>query len=230
MSSLSARRSVLPMFGDDAPVEADLPAGDGRQAEDRPADRGLARARLADQAERLAGADVQRDAVQRLERRLAEARGRDTRRRPGRRRAAARRRCGRRRCVSCLASVLRRSDGRERGAGLGVLEGRVEQHPRVRVLRVGEQLPRPGRSRRSRPVCITATWSQMSATTPKSWVTRIMPMLRSCWSERIRSSTSAWTVTSSAVVGSSAISSSGSQDTAPAMSTRWAMPPEIWCG
>ena len=40
----------------------------------------------------------------------------------------------------------------------------------------------------------------------------------------------AWTVTSRAVVGSSAISSFGSQMSAIAIMTRWRMPPESWCG
>ena len=40
----------------------------------------------------------------------------------------------------------------------------------------------------------------------------------------------AWTVTSSAVVGSSAISTFGSQASAIAIITRWRMPPESWCG
>ena len=37
-------------------------------------------------------------------------------------------------------------------------------------------------------------------------------------------------VTSSAVVGSSAISSDGLQASAMAIITRWRMPPDIWCG
>ena len=37
-------------------------------------------------------------------------------------------------------------------------------------------------------------------------------------------------VTSSAVVGSSAISSFGRQASAMAIITRWRMPPESWCG
>jgi hypothetical protein len=37
-------------------------------------------------------------------------------------------------------------------------------------------------------------------------------------------------VTSSAVVGSSAISSRGWQATAIAIITRWFMPPDSWCG
>ena len=37
-------------------------------------------------------------------------------------------------------------------------------------------------------------------------------------------------VTSSAVVGSSAMSSSGPAASAMAIMTRWAMPPDSWCG
>ena len=40
----------------------------------------------------------------------------------------------------------------------------------------------------------------------------------------------ACTVTSSAVVGSSAISISGSSASAIAIMMRWRMPPENWCG
>ena len=48
---------------------------------------------------------------------------------------------------------------------------------------------------------------------------------------RLMSSTiCAWIVTSSAVVGSSAMISSGEQDSAMAIITRWRMPPENWCG
>ena len=40
----------------------------------------------------------------------------------------------------------------------------------------------------------------------------------------------AWMVTSSAVVGSSAISSLGLQARPMAIITRWRMPPDSWCG
>jgi len=40
----------------------------------------------------------------------------------------------------------------------------------------------------------------------------------------------AWIVTSSAVVGSSAMSRRGLQAMAIAIITRWFMPPESWCG
>jgi hypothetical protein len=40
----------------------------------------------------------------------------------------------------------------------------------------------------------------------------------------------ACTVTSSAVVGSSAMSTAGSSEIAIAIMMRWRMPPENWCG
>ena len=49
-------------------------------------------------------------------------------------------------------------------------------------------------------------------------------------SSRIRSRIPAWIVTSSAVVGSSAIRIFGSQASAIAIITRWRIPPESWCG
>ncbi len=49
-------------------------------------------------------------------------------------------------------------------------------------------------------------------------------------SSAIRSRICAWMVTSSAVVGSSAIRSLGLQASAIAIITRWRMPPDIWCG
>ena len=50
------------------------------------------------------------------------------------------------------------------------------------------------------------------------------------WICRISSRICAWIVTSSAVVGSSAMSSLGSQESAIAIMTRWRMPPDISCG
>ena len=50
----------------------------------------------------------------------------------------------------------------------------------------------------------------------------------SAWILRRRSKIRAWVVTSRAVVGSSAISSAGSQLIASAIITRWLMPPESW--
>ena len=76
---------------------------------------------------------------------------------------------------------------------------------------------------------MTITRSAMSATTPRSWVTNSTPLSppRSCLtSSRI----CAWIVTSSAVVGSSAISTLGERDSAIAIIARWRMPPENSCG
>ena len=76
------------------------------------------------------------------------------------------------------------------------------------------------------PSRITTTRSATSATTPKSWVMNItaVPCLpcSSLSSVRIW----AWVVTSSAVVGSSAMMRAGSSASAMAIITRWRCPPE----
>ena len=82
-----------------------------------------------------------------------------------------------------------------------------------------------------RPAYITTTRSAFSATTPMSCVMRrIATRIRRCRSFS-SSRICAWMVTSSAVVGSSAMSSPGSGEArAMAIITRWRMPPESWCG
>ena len=81
-----------------------------------------------------------------------------------------------------------------------------------------------------RPAYMTWTRSACPAITPMSCVISSIAMpsrsFRSCSRARI----CAWIVTSSAVVGSSAISSLGSQVSAIAIITRWRSPPESWCG
>ena len=81
-----------------------------------------------------------------------------------------------------------------------------------------------------RPAYITATRSARPAITPRSCVTRITAMASRCRSESISSRICFWMVTSRAVVGSSAISSFGSQASAMAIITRCRMPPDSWCG
>ena len=66
--------------------------------------------------------------------------------------------------------------------------------------------------------------------TPRSWVIQMIAMPSFWRRSRTSSRICACTVTSSAVVGSSAISTLGSQASAIAMTTRWRMPPENWCG
>ena len=77
---------------------------------------------------------------------------------------------------------------------------------------------------------MTATASVCPAMTPMSWV-----MSRMLIDSRDRSSSSrariwAWIDTSSAVVGSSAMSSRGSHSRPIAIMARCRMPPDNWCG
>ena len=80
------------------------------------------------------------------------------------------------------------------------------------------------------PAYMTAISSATSATTPRSWVIITIAVSSSACRRWIRSRICAWTVTSRAVVGSSAISSFGSLASAIAIITRWRMPPENSCG
>ena len=81
-----------------------------------------------------------------------------------------------------------------------------------------------------RPAYMTAIRSATSATTPRSWVIKISPICRSSWSSLSSFITCACTVTSKAVVGSSAISTAGSNAMAMAIMIRCRIPPENWCG
>ena len=76
------------------------------------------------------------------------------------------------------------------------------------------------------PAYMTATRSAMEATTPRLWVMKIIAMPVSSRSWRSSTRICAWMVTSSAVVGSSAISRRGLQASAIAIKARWRMPPE----
>jgi hypothetical protein len=77
---------------------------------------------------------------------------------------------------------------------------------------------------------MTAIRSARSATTPMSCVISTTAVPKSVLSFLIRLRICAWMVTSSAVVGSSAIRMSGLQETAMAIITRCRMPPENSCG
>ena len=81
-----------------------------------------------------------------------------------------------------------------------------------------------------RPAYITASrWATVDST-ERSWVMKTMASPRSVWIRSSRASTWAWTITSSAVVGSSAIRRRGSQARAMAIITRCFWPPESSCG
>ena len=72
--------------------------------------------------------------------------------------------------------------------------------------------------------------SVSAACTPMSWVTNRSDEPISRWTLRIMPSTVFCTSTSSAVVGSSAMTNSGRQSVASAIVTRWRMPPDSSCG
>ena len=83
-----------------------------------------------------------------------------------------------------------------------------------------------GPSSTIRPSCMTATRSQSSAITARSWLMNRTLIPRSSRTRRRRSRISAWTVTSSALVGSSASSTSERSASAIAIAIRCACPPE----
>ena len=76
------------------------------------------------------------------------------------------------------------------------------------------------------PSYITAMRLQVAASTDRSWLIMIRPMSCSATSRESRSRTWAWTMTSRAVVGSSAMISRGEQARAIAIMTRCFCPPE----
>ncbi len=77
---------------------------------------------------------------------------------------------------------------------------------------------------------MTATRSATSATTPRSWVISSTDMPSSSCSSASSARICACTVTSRAVVGSSAISSLGRHASAMAIIARCCIPPESWWG
>jgi hypothetical protein len=87
-----------------------------------------------------------------------------------------------------------------------------------------------GACSRMPPWRITTTWSAISPTTPRSWLMNSTLMRRLVFMLPMSSRICRWMVTSSAVVGSSAISSLGSQASAMAIITRCCWPPDSSCG
>ncbi|MCY1379637.1 hypothetical protein D9M69_673760 [compost metagenome] len=76
------------------------------------------------------------------------------------------------------------------------------------------------------PFCMTMMRSAMPATSPISWVMKIIDMPVSARNSASSAMICACTVTSRAVVGSSAINRRGLDASAIAIITRWRMPPE----
>src|SRR6185312_12610658 len=109
-------------------------------------------------------------------------------------------------------------------------DGIERSRPRVYGCWGSANSQRTGACSTTLPAYITTTSSTRSATTPRSWVIRMMAVPSSPCRRRSRSRICAWIVTSRAVVGSSAISSFGSQASAMPMTARCRMPPDNWCG
>jgi len=82
----------------------------------------------------------------------------------------------------------------------------------------------------TRPAYITRTRWHICEMMPRSCETRSTATPSSRASRRMRARTWAWIVTSSAVVGSSAMSRLGTHETPMPIITRCAMPPLNWCG
>src|SRR5690606_18595833 len=80
------------------------------------------------------------------------------------------------------------------------------------------------------PAYMTVMRCAISATSARSWLTKTIANPSFSRSSSSSATTWAWTVTSRAVVGSSAMMSFGSRVSAMAMSTRWRWPPESSCG
>ena len=119
---------------------------------------------------------------------------------------------------------LRRARAPRRGPG-------GEQALRVGVRAVGGTRSPSGRSRRRCRRTSRACGRHVSRDHAEIVArSAAAPCRVSATSSAIRSRICACTVTSSAVVGSSAISRSGPQASAMAITTRWRWPPESWCG
>ena len=124
----------------------------------------------------------------------------DRARRAARREGASRRQRGRDRAASRRSAAAADDARRSRGCS-----------PPARTCTGGaasRSRSATGASSATRPAYSTTARSHSSRTTPRSWVMSSSAMPRSRTSDRSRSRICAWTVTSSAVVGSSAMSSS----------------------
>ena len=129
---------------------------------------------------------------------------------------------------SCRIGVIGPVPGRSRPRSRSRSRAGARSESRgVGVARRGRAARRCSLARPLRPHRITRAWSVMRETTARSWLTKSIAMLRSATRRSSSASTSDWTVTSRAVVGSSAISSRGRQARAMAMATRCRCPPEI---
>ena len=113
-------------------------------------------------------------------------------------------------------------------AGRARLPARIRDaiNPRVYGCSGRRNRAETGAASTIRPAYMTLTKSHISATSPRSWVMSNTVSPSSCCSDLSSSMIWSWTVTSSAVVGSSARSTDGRHASARAIITRWHIPPD----
>ena len=105
----------------------------------------------------------------------------------------------------------------------------LHQHAGVRVIGMLKDVVKLPLSTTC-PLFMTRMRSATLEMAPRSWVMNSMAVFF-CFLIRINSSRiSYWVMASMAVVGSSAIRSSGCRAMAMPIMIRWSMPPESWCG
>ena len=221
--SVATPAAATPVAATDATAAPDWPRSTGMPLMPPARPRGPTAMR------RLAGRDrVEADAARRVARLdLDRRRRRGAAGRDGPAAAVGERAAGRQVDQLGHAARNRRQAGAARRAEA---RPRAEQAARVRMGEVLEDAPRSARPRRRCRRTSRAGGRRVRAITPRSWLTSSSAMPRAATSSPIRSRISPWIVTSSAVVGSSAISRSGPQASAIAMTTRWRWPPDSWCG
>ena len=180
------------------------------QPHDEPRERRLAAAGWPDQRQRLAARDAKDDAVDRGDNGPAAA-------------------------AEALAQAATSSSGgscRHRSQQRRMRAPRCASSKRARVgiARAADDDLRVAPISTSRPCRNTAMRSAISEASAMSWLTNSSVMPSSVDQLSSSATISAWTIVSSALVGSSAISSFGPAAIAAAMATRCLWPPESWCG
>src|SRR5207237_1337295 len=207
---LTAKRTQRPHaeVADRRSFEDDLARGRRQEAHDRAAEGRLSTARLADEPERLALADGEGDVIDGVHAPDLAAQH----------------------ALLDREVLLQAARLDERGAAVRAHAASSSSPRIVRSRTVRFSCTESQQRSTTRPAYMTMISSATSATTPRSWVMRMTAELKSSFSRSISSRIWAWMVTSSAVVGSSAIRTSGLQESAIAIIARCRIPPENWCG
>ena len=218
---------------DSPPGEGDGAALAVHQLQQRAPGGGLAAAGLAHQPQRLAGVKIETDVFHRvhpasdpIEQSAAQIKARNQMLHPQDRRGAWRHGILRRRIPSPPGSGNFAGSGR---SAIAPASAPPPAAPGIGLLRRGEQLAHPILLH-----LLTAAHHQHPVGDLRHHAHVVSdedhPICISRCSTRISCRICAWMVTSRAVVGSSAISNAGLQESAMAIITRWRMPPESWCG